>query len=441
MAFGGGTFTAQDKKLPGAYINFISAAAAVLNNFGRGVAAMGLMLDWGPDGEIFTVTKADFEKNAMKIFGHNHGADQLKGVRDIFRNAHTLRAYRLNGGGAKAANSFAEAKYSGTRGNAISTAVAVNADDAEKFDVLTYMDGLLVDSQTVASAAELKANDYCVFKADAQLAANAGLKMSGGADGSATVESHQSFIDLVQSHSFNVIGAASDESLDGAPQVNALYAAFTRRMRDELGVKFQCVLYRHAADYEGVINVQNAVKDAGWSAASLVYWIAGLEAGTAINAAATNTIYDGEFSIDTDLTQAELENYIDSGCLVMHRTNDDVRVLLDNNSLVTLTETKNSAFRKNQTIRVIDAAAMQIADIFNTKYLGNVANNASGRISLWSDVVKIFRDMERIGAIEEFDENGVTVEQGQERAAVVSRVDALAVSGAMEKLYLNVVLV
>ena len=54
----------------------------------------------------------------------------------------------------------------------------------------------------------------------------------------------------------------------------SLYAAYSRRMRDEIGVKFQLVLYDYAkADYMGVISVNNRVLDEGWSEAGLVYWV------------------------------------------------------------------------------------------------------------------------------------------------------------------------
>lgn len=42
MAIGGGTFTSQNKALPGAYINFISASRADAALSDRGSAAMAL---------------------------------------------------------------------------------------------------------------------------------------------------------------------------------------------------------------------------------------------------------------------------------------------------------------------------------------------------------------------------------------------------------------
>ena len=48
MALGGGTFLTQNKVLPGAYINFVSAAKASATLSDRGYAAMGIELELGP---------------------------------------------------------------------------------------------------------------------------------------------------------------------------------------------------------------------------------------------------------------------------------------------------------------------------------------------------------------------------------------------------------
>lgn len=80
MALGGGTFVAQNKELPGAYINFISAASASSTLSDRGIATMPLELDWGVDGEVFEVTNEDFQERSMEIFGYNRSSDKLKGA-------------------------------------------------------------------------------------------------------------------------------------------------------------------------------------------------------------------------------------------------------------------------------------------------------------------------------------------------------------------------
>ena len=433
MALGGGIFLTQNKVLPGAYINFISVATASANMSDRGYAAMGLELDWGQEGKIFEVTNGDFQKNSMKIFGHSYADDAMKGLRDLFKNVTTLFAYRLNDGGAKAANTFATALYSGTRGNDIKIAVQANVDENSKFDVQTWLDGVLMDTQTVAKAAELVANDYVSFKTDASLTVTAATALTGGTNGTSNAAAHQAFLDKVESYpAITAIGYVGTETA-----VKSLYAAFAKRMRDEVGVKFQAVIYQQAADYEGVINVKNKVLDEGADEASMVYWTLGVAAGTAVNASATNKIYDGEFTVDVDYTQAQLESAIKAGEFTFHQVGSDVRVLSDINSLVTTTANKGDIFKDNQTIRVCDQIATDIANLFVTKYLGVVPNDASGRTSLWADIVKHHEDLQNIRAIENFTDEDVTVAQGDTKKSVVVT-DNITVVNTMEKLYMTV---
>ena len=178
MALGGGSFIAQNKELPGAYINFVSAASASATLSDRGIATMPLELDWGKEGEVFEVTNEDFQKNTMKVFGYAFDSPKLKGLGDLFMGAKTLYAYRLNGGGQKAANAYATALYGGTRGNDLNIVIQANADDTTLFDVSTYLGTVKVDLQTVAKAGELAANDYVKFKADAELAVTAATPLT-----------------------------------------------------------------------------------------------------------------------------------------------------------------------------------------------------------------------------------------------------------------------
>lgn len=437
MALGGGNFVSQNKKLPGSYINFISRNASSATVSDRGVAAIGLSLDWGADNDVFKVTASDFQKNSLKLFGYESTHEKLKGLRDLFINAHTVYCYKLNSStSGKATNTFATALHTGARGNDLKIVIAANADDSGKWDVKTLLGTVKVDEQTVAAAVDLVDNAFVTFKKDATLAATAATALTGGVSATETVAGHQAFLDKVEAHSFNAIGAVSDEREEGATAINALYAAFVKRMRDEMGVKFQAVLFRCTANHEGVVNLDNITTDADWSAASLVYWVTGLVAGTAVNKSAMNTVYDGEFTVDVDYSQAALEANIDAGKYTLHRVGQDVRVLMDINSLTDNSADKGEIFRENQTIRVIDAIANDIATLFNTKYLGKIPNNAAGRVSLWTDIVKHHKELERISAIENFDESQVTVEAGDTKRAVVVN-DVITIVNAMGQLYMT----
>ena len=431
MALGGGTFTTQNKVLPGAYINFVSMKAASASLSDRGIATMALELDWGVEGDVFEVTSADFQKNSLKIFGYPYDHEKLKGLRDLFKNIRTLYAYRLNGGGTKASNTYATAKFGGIRGNDIKIAVQTNVDDESMYDVITYVGTTVVDKQTVSEASKLVANDFVIFKTESALSVTAGVALSGGTNGTVDGTAHQTYLDKIESYSFNAIGVVTNE--DG---IKSLYVNFCKRLRDEIGVKFQAVIYSKAGDHEGCINVKNKVTDSGWSEACLVYWVTGIVAGCAVNKSNTNKLYDGEFAVDVNYTQSDLAKAIQNGEFTLHKVGSDVRVLEDINSLVTTSETKGDLFKDNQTVRVIDQIANDTAVLFNTKYLGVIPNDAAGRISLWTDIIKHHEDLQNIRAIENFADKDVTVEQGDTKKSVVIN-DAVEPIGTMTRLYMT----
>ena len=433
MALGGGSFTTENKELPGAYVNFISKASASATLSDRGIATMPLELDWGVEGEVFEVTNADFQKSSLKFFGYSADNDKMKGLSDLFMGAKTVYAYRLNGGGVKASNTFATALYGGIRGNDLKTVIQKNVDDATMFDVMTYLGTTLVDSQTVAKAADLVANDYVTFKASATLAVTAATPLTDGTNGTVDGAAHQGYLDKIEPYSYNTMGVVVTDDT-----TKKLYVAFNKRLRDEMGIKFQLVLYRMAADYMGVISVENKVTDDSCSEASLVYWVTGAEAGCEVNKSCQNKKYDGAFTVDTNYTQNQLKAAKKAGKFILHRVNADIRVLEDLNTMVTTSDTMGDVFKDNQTIRVIDQLGNDDAVMFNTKYLGEVPNDAAGRISLWSDLKKIREDLQTIRAIENFTDADVTVTQGNTKKSV--RVTStINVVNAMGQLYMTVI--
>lgn len=428
MALGGGTFISQNKKLPGSYINFASAQNASSSIGERGIAAMAIEMDWGKDGEIIEVTSQNFAKDSLKIFGYDYSNEKLKGLRDLFKNVKKAYFYRLNSGN-KATTDIATAKCSGTRGNDIRIVVAKNIDDDTKYDVTTYLGTKEVDKQTVKEVSELVDNDYVTFSMET-LEVTAGKSLEGGKNGDVSGEAHQNFLDKLESYQVNAIGCTvKDESTSN------LYVQYAKRLRDEQGIKFQVVLFNNAANYEGVVNVKNTTVE---DESALVYWVTGVIAGCEINKSNTNKTYDGEYTINADYTQAQLETSIDNGEFVLHKVGDEIRVLVDINSLVDTTTEKGEEFKSNQTIRVLDQIASDVASVFNSKYLGKIANNEAGRTSLWSDIIALFKDYQTLQAIENFEDADISVEIGNDKKSVTINTNVQVIN-AMEKLYMTVV--
>ena len=449
--------------------------------------------------------------------------------------------YRLNGKGVKANNAYATAKYAGTRGNNIKIGIAANVDDTTKWDVTTYIGTTAVDVQTVAAASSLKANDYVSWKDGITLAEQAPLAMSGGTNSSVTGADHQAYLEAAEAYAFYIMGVEVTDNT-----TKRLYASYQKRMRNEVGKKFQLILYRYAADDIGVISVKNMVTDGkttgttytsagvytvtiggtvaaddvitvqgvattltaetaasattaaeavvanlgtlaeysltqsagvitfteksdyfgtgaptasitssagtvnvatvtapGTSTgdvypneAKLVYFVTGLEAGCAVNASCQNRRYDGEYTVDVPYTQSQLASALDAGEFVFHSVNGEIRVLDDINTFVSVTDTQGDAFKDNQCIRVIDQLANDDAIIFATQYLGVVPNDDAGRVSLWSDLVKLRVKLQRIRAIENFTDDDLKCMKGDDKKSVLVLEEIQPVA-AMSKLYVS----
>lgn len=428
---GGGNFTIQNKVFPGAYINFVSTASVGTVMGNRGIAAVPMVLGWGPEKEIFEVTAEDFQKNCKEIFGYAMDDMAMLPVRELFKNMTKGIFYRLNGG-VHGANDYGTAKYSGKQGNSLMTMIQKNVDDETKFDVKTLFGGKEVDSQTVTEARELKDNSCVIFKKDASLAETAGLSFTGGTNGTdVTGEDYAGFLEKIESLSFQILCCPSADDT-----VKALFTAFTKRMRDEAGVKFQTVLHRYSkADYEGVISVENETEE---SAAGLVYWVTGAEAACAVNKTIENKSYDGEYTVKASYTQAQLADAMKAGKLMFHKVGSEIRVLTDRNTLVTYTEEKGEDFSNNQTVRVLDQIGNDIASLFNTRYLGKISNDDAGRVSLWNDIVTYGKQLAVLRAIEAVNAEEVTVEKGQSKRSVVVNFPVKPIN-SMSILYMTVV--
>lgn len=448
MALGGGTFTATDKVLPGFYNKFVSASEAPSIIGERGTVAIALPLDWGKPLSVVEVTAKDFKTNCAKIFGYPYSSDNMKGLRDLFKNASKVCVYNLRNAGTKASDDdFGEAIYPGTAGNHIRLKIEANATVEDGWDVKTYFYDELVDLQTVTEEAELVDNDYFHFYTDMSFLTAVERTFTGGANGTEE-SSHQNALNALQGYSFNTLCAYTTNAANVQ-----LYLAYTETMRNDYGKNFRTVVYNQssiATDVnEAIINVCTAAKTStddatitNTQAHALLYWVAGCDASAELNSSLTNKTYDGEFEVkilSTD-TQAVLEQYIADGKFVFHKVGAEIRVLDDINALIVGTDTKaKEIFCVNQTIRILDQCANDNASLFNNKYLGKVQNDVMGRISYWNDLVDYYKELARIGAVAVVDPNeDIKVEavEGNKRAVKVDV--TITIINTMTQVYMTV---
>lgn len=442
MPVGGGTFTVQNKALPGAYYQF-RASGNTVSMGARGIAALPLELPWGPENQIYSLAAGDFNQLALKDLGYDPTASELLLVREALKRAKTLLIYRVNSGGAKAAVTVGglsvTARYGGTRGNALKAAVLANADNSANVDVVTYLDGTEMDRQTVAKsggAAGLKANDYVTFSTPATLTAAAAASLTGGTNGTVNGSAYTAWMNALEVEDFNVLGyPGTDDS------VKSLVTAFVKRLRDDEGKYITGVLYQHtSADSIGIISVKNGVKLSDGTVITgdkAVAWVTGASASAEVNESLTNTTYDDAVDVDIKYTKGQYEAALKAGEFVFYAEKGKARVLSDINSRTTFGSGVSEDWTSNRVIRVLDGWASDTARIFGQQYLGVETNSETGRSLFKADLVSLGKQYEGIDAISNFLPDDVTVQQGNGKRDVAVFC-ALQPNDSMEKLYMKV---
>lgn len=425
----GGTFLTHNKVLPGAYINFVSKARALGGISDRGIVAISMKLDWGKEDKVVNIYSEDFESNALKIFGYTYTSEQLKPIREIFKNANQIKFFRL-GTGNKATAKIGElnitAIYGGSRGNKIKIKISNNLDE-NTFTVFTYMEENLVDEQTVSSIEQLEKNNFVLFSGAGSLTSNAGTNLSGGTDNEVNNGEYSKFLEAIEAEIFNVLIYDGDDEI-----TKGLFTSFTKRLRDDEGVKFITVLHNYAkADYEGVVSLKNDK--------NIIYWLGGALASAEINESITNKKYDGEYEFDAKFSNSELKESIKNGELIFYYDAGDKKVLKDINTFTSFSTDRNSDFSNNQVIRILDTTANDVARIFNDYYLGKMQNDELGRDIFKSELIDYFKQLQSIRAIDNFNDNDIKIYKGTEKGDVVLDILIEPVS-CMDKLYMKCII-
>lgn len=308
------------------------------------------------------------------------------------------------------------------------------------FIVTTIVNGEEVDSQKVSNAKELEDNSFVKFNKKIRLEETAGDVFSGGSNGETTGEGHQKARDAFESYAFNTLAVPVKD-----PTELTAYYNYTKRQREEYGVKFQMVCpYVEGQDYnyEGVIQYGTKIKDDGYDpVTSLCYWIAGAEAGCEIQNSVMAKEYNGVFTPDANITRAQERKAIKDGIFVFHSVDRIPVVLKDINSLLTINskkdEQKTEDFKNNQTIRVLDGRATEIALLFNTFYLAKYGNTEVNRSQLKSDIIRGGQNLAAKQAIQPYDESSVDFQMGNTITDVIGW-ESIQPVNAMERLFMTI---
>lgn len=440
MALGGGLYTEQDKIMPGAYHDIHSEQNNDIVLSDRGTVAVAMTLDWQPTDVIrmqnkknvnYTDKIPQWTRDCRKVFGFDHNAPELINIRELFRHAKEIIIYPL-GTAIKASNTFGTATNGGVRGNAIATVVTKNVDDQQAFDVMTYVDLRLVDTQTVKTAAELENTEWVAWKKDAILAETASTPMTGGDNAKPTGEDHMAALTEFEQLRFDeLICSAADET------TIKLYVEWTIRMNEEYGHWHGLTVYNYLADNNYVTAVKNTVE--GGKGPELVYYTGGEQAACPAKEVTDNNNYTGEYVVlEATKNMQELESLLRQGYYLYHKVENVTRVLADNNTLVSYTAEKGPEFSSNQTIRVFFQLAIDSDKIFVNEFLGKAGTNDFDITNFKMRMVALRLKLQSIGAIKNFQSSDLVVTAGEQYDAYYMR-EYIQPNFCVRKLYTETV--
>ncbi|RXA60320.1 phage tail sheath protein [Enterococcus casseliflavus] len=429
----GGTWTTQNKVRPGAYINVRSSGGLGPADSVSGVTALPIALDFGPEGEVVTVTSS----SDLTAFGYDLTDPQLLLLREALKQAATVLVYRVGSGGRAAATEgdlSITALYGGTRGNAISVVSKENVNVTDAYDVETYLAGRLVDRQTAKTIEELSANRVVNFVGSGELTAFS-VVLENGSNTPATANDYMTFFSKIQVFEFNTLALPVQDEV-----IKTAGVSFINRMRNEEGKKCQLVVAGHAANNEAVINVKNGVillDGTRITAEQATAWVAGASASAGVATSLTYKKYDGAIDVTQRFLNTEIIEALQNGEFVFTEQRGEVVIEQDINSLTSFTADKSKDFSKNRVLRCLDDIANNSKKAFEDNFIGQINNDQDGRELYKADRINYFNGLQGAGAITNFSADDIEISAGNEKDSIVLNVQVQPVD-AMEKLYMTV---
>ena len=433
----GGIWKTQNKVRPGAYINVKSKNVNTRRPNGDGIATFPLELNFGESKKLMKIRRGD---DLFKKLGYELEAKELLLLNEAFKRSSEVLLYRLNSGEKANAslgdNVTVQARFGGVRGNDITVTVRVNVDNSSAFDVLTFLDTVEINSQTVKTLDELKPNALVEFSGTGTLTEVAGAKLTGGTNGTVSSSDYTDYFKALETADFNYLALPTSDNTIKKAGIN-----FIKRMREDEGKNAQLVIADSDADSEAVINVSNGVVLSDGTVidkTKATVWVASASASAGIEKSLTYAKYDDSVDVDVKLTHTETIDALLKGKFVFTYKKGRAVVEQDINSLVSFTIEKNEFFKKNRVLRTLDDIVNDTHYAFTEFFLGKVNNNEDGRQAFKANRIKYFRDLEARGAIENFVVDDIEVLRGEDKDAVVVNVKVQPID-SMEKLYMTVV--
>ncbi|WP_363472764.1 phage tail sheath family protein [Companilactobacillus musae] len=456
-----GTWTTQNKRRPGAYINMVGASQPKADtSLGRTLLVSDVTLNWGAKGIIELNSNSDFKA----LIGEPLNTPELGALRETLKGALTVLLLNNNDGDkATIANDALPwtftAKYPGTKGNNLHVTVVKDPNDDTRITVSTIYGTEVVDQQVIrtTTANGLKSNEYIdvEYTTDTvpgvedkpatnkleSLVASTTYDLVGGT--TKEVDITELLNDVLETAQFNVVTAAGFESKNN---IHQLIATAVQRLRDEEGYKVRAVVPVYEGgydyDYEGVSVVANGVvleDGTQIDTTTAAGYFAGISSATDASKSLTYSEYPGAVTTNPSLNNELTTKALNNGWIVFTaKRGGRVVIEQDINSLTSYSDDKPKEFGKNRIIRTLDQIATDSEEVFEDMFIGKVNNDSTGRDLFKANRVAYMSNLMKAGIIADFDSSDLTVDPGNDKDSILVNL-AVTPIDSMEKLYMTIV--
>lgn len=462
-----GTWTTQNKRRPGAYINTEGTIKTDDNqSIGRTLLVNAEKLNWGANGVI----ELNQNSNFKALLGAPLNSTNFGALREVLKGALTVLLLNFNNGKNAVLSDDKlpwkiTAKYAGTKGNDLKISISKDPADETQVTVSTIFETEIIDQQsfrtTVPEAfkandyidVELTSNDVSTPPAETKtkktvaepankldsLPANSTYELSGGTTEDADITALLN--DSLETENYNVVTTAGF-AVDN--KIHKLVAEIVKRLRENEGYKVRAVLPDDnvtSYDYEGISVVANGVQlDDGTQLPLEIAtgYFAGISSAVDESTSLTYAEYPKAVKAFPKFDNEKTIKALDAGKIVFtSKRGNRVVIEQDINSLTTFKDKKNSDFSKNRIVRTLDAIATDTEEVFENTFIGKVNNDETGRDLFKANRVSYLAALSKRGIIEDFNADDISVEQGTEKDSILVNVVVTPID-AIEKLYMTI---
>lgn len=173
-------------------------------------------------------------------------------------------------------------------------------------------------------------------------------------------------------------------------------ATWIKAQRTQKDNKVKAVLFKTAADNEGIINVTNEyfeVKTKKYTGQQYLSRIAGLICGTPATIACTFAPLPEVTGVEF-VDRETLDRRIDNGEFVVFDDGEKIKVARGVNSFVTTVQDKGKSFKKIKLVELMDMVHDDIKKTAEDNYLGKYANSYDNRCLLITAINGYFLELE-----------------------------------------------